>query len=90
MFDQVSHFAGDYTGLATAGTGKHQHGALRVADGFTLSGVELVHNICANPGNSETTWEADILHQADLLYLDDLSAILDGMEMFDHEERDAS
>ncbi|VVT14363.1 hypothetical protein MBHK15_120144 [Marinobacter salarius] len=25
-----------------------------------------------------------------MLYLDDLSAILEGTEMFDHEERDAS
>ena len=62
VFDQISHFAGDHAGLTAAGTSQYQHRTLRVADGFTLSGVELVHNNCANPGNSEITWEANILH----------------------------
>ncbi len=44
VLDQMGHLAGDHAGLATAGAGQHQQGAIRVADSFTLSGVEHVHN----------------------------------------------
>src|SRR5690606_32554192 len=50
LFNQVSDFSGDHAGFATASAGQHQQGAVCVANRFSLSWVELVHNIGAKKG----------------------------------------
>src|SRR5690606_10056640 len=51
LFNQVSDFSGDHAGFATASAGQHQQGAVCVANRFSLSWVELVHNIGAKKRN---------------------------------------
>ena len=41
--DQVGDLVGDDTGLAAAGAGQHQQGAIDVADGGALGGVQVRH-----------------------------------------------
>ena len=43
VLDQVGDLAGDHAGLAGAGAGQHQQGAVDVVHGFLLSGIESGH-----------------------------------------------